>query len=77
MSLNEIWDSAGGNPFYPLVSKNSHLFIASTLLVTSVILVGFFGINRSLLNLPLLGVPASLAFGFGAVFMICAVGVYV
>lgn len=34
MSLNEIWDSAGGNPFYPLVSKNSHLFIASTLLVT-------------------------------------------
>ncbi|KAL5437794.1 hypothetical protein PMIN06_010438 [Paraphaeosphaeria minitans] len=29
------------------------------------------------INLPLLGVPASLAFGFGAVYMICAVGVYV
>ncbi|KAI4658581.1 uncharacterized protein J4E79_006987 [Alternaria viburni] len=32
---------------------------------------------RSFTNLPVLGVPASLAFGFGAVYMICAVGVYV
>ncbi|OJD24898.1 hypothetical protein ACJ73_03737 [Blastomyces percursus] len=77
MSLNEIWDSAGGSPFDPLVAKNSQLFVAFTLLVTSIVLVGFLGLNRSLLSLPLLGVPASLAFGFGAVFMICAVGVYV
>jgi len=51
-------------------------------------------IDRSVVNLPILGVPASLAFGyvaskrlprciltatnsFGAVYMICAVGVYV
>ncbi|KAI4921312.1 hypothetical protein J4E85_008657 [Alternaria conjuncta] len=33
--------------------------------------------DRSFINLPVLGVPASLAFGFGAVYMICAVGVYV
>ncbi|KAL8683388.1 MAG: hypothetical protein Q9186_000650 [Xanthomendoza sp. 1 TL-2023] len=32
--------------------------------------------DRSFKNLPLLGVPASLAFAFGAVYMICAVGVY-
>ncbi|KAJ4987590.1 DNA repair protein [Stagonosporopsis vannaccii] len=33
--------------------------------------------DRSLANLPLVGAPASIAFGFGAVLMICAVGVYV
>lgn len=33
--------------------------------------------DRSLLNVPLVGIPASLAIGFGAVYMICAVGVYV
>ncbi|OAX83933.1 hypothetical protein ACJ72_01699 [Emergomyces africanus] len=77
MSLNEIWDSAGGSPFYPSVTKNSQFFVAFTLLVTTVVLVGFFGLNRTFFSLPLLGVPASLAFGFGSVFMICAVGVYV
>jgi hypothetical protein len=49
-------------------------------------------LDRSFINLPVLGVPASIAFGyvvsmastrkanirsFGAVYMICAVGVYV
>jgi len=49
-------------------------------------------IDRSIVSLPLLGAPASVAFGyvftsllatttdtrrFGAVYMICAVGVYV
>ncbi|PGH34301.1 cell cycle checkpoint protein [[Emmonsia] crescens] len=63
MSLNEIWDSAGGSPFYPLVSKNTQFFVSFTLLVTTVVLIGFFGLNRTLLSLPLLGVPASLAFG--------------
>ncbi|PGH01820.1 cell cycle checkpoint protein [Blastomyces parvus] len=77
MSLNEIWDSAGGSPFYPFVAKDSQFFVAFTLLLSSIVLAGFFGLNRSLLSLPLLGVPGSLAFGFGAVFMICAVGVYV
>ncbi|KAJ4366190.1 checkpoint clamp complex protein Rad1 [Neocucurbitaria cava] len=33
--------------------------------------------DRSLVNLPVLALPASVAFGFGAVYMICAVGVYV
>ncbi|KAK0337836.1 hypothetical protein LTR94_002929 [Friedmanniomyces endolithicus] len=34
-------------------------------------------IDNTLKNLPLYGIPASLAFAFGAVYMICAVGVYV
>ncbi|KAK0842606.1 hypothetical protein LTS02_016415 [Friedmanniomyces endolithicus] len=33
--------------------------------------------DNTLKNLPLYGIPASLAFAFGAVYMICAVGVYV
>ncbi|KGQ01012.1 hypothetical protein PAAG_12324 [Paracoccidioides lutzii Pb01] len=54
MSLNKVWDSAGGTPFYPLVSKDSHFFVALTLLLT----------NRSFVSVPLFGVPASLAFGY-------------
>ncbi|KAL1969569.1 hypothetical protein VTN77DRAFT_9007 [Rasamsonia byssochlamydoides] len=76
MSLNEIWEASTA-PYYPLVSKDSQFFVGFTLLLTALILTGLFGLNRSLLNIPLLGFPASLAFGFGAVFMICAVGVYV
>lgn len=34
-------------------------------------------IGNKLQNLPVYGIPASVAFGFGAVYMICAVGVYV
>lgn len=33
--------------------------------------------DLNLKNIPILALPASLAFGFGAVYMICAVGVYV
>ncbi|GAB7354022.1 hypothetical protein MBLNU459_g4609t2 [Dothideomycetes sp. NU459] len=60
----------------------------------ALVLSGYFGLNPSLKNLPLIGIPASLAAGyvvvkalgllhidicerFGAVYMICAVGVYV
>lgn len=34
-------------------------------------------LDRSVTTLPLVGIPAALAIGFGAVYMICAVGVYV
>ncbi|AEO70018.1 uncharacterized protein THITE_2120840 [Thermothielavioides terrestris NRRL 8126] len=33
--------------------------------------------DRSLVNLPILAVPASLALAVGVVYMFCAVGVYV
>ncbi|EFQ98666.1 DNA repair exonuclease rad1 [Nannizzia gypsea CBS 118893] len=66
MSLEEVWRSAAGSPYYSTVPTNSQLLPAILLLLT----------DRSALNIAVLGVPASLAFGFGSVFMICAVGVF-
>ncbi|KAJ5239616.1 hypothetical protein N7468_004235 [Penicillium chermesinum] len=77
MSLNEVWEAASAAPFHPVVSKDGQFAVGFNLLLVAVVLTGLFGLNRSFGNLLTLGVPASLAFGFGAVFMICAVGVYV
>ncbi|PWY80674.1 hypothetical protein BO70DRAFT_396965 [Aspergillus heteromorphus CBS 117.55] len=77
MSLNEVWEAASASPFYPLIAKDSQLTVGFTLLLAAFLLTGLFGLNRSLLSIASFGVPAALAFGFGAVFMICAVGVYV
>ncbi|KAJ5637980.1 hypothetical protein N7490_007859 [Penicillium lividum] len=67
MSLNEVWEAASATPFQPIVSKDSQFSIGFNLLLC----------DRSFVSLFTLGVPAALATGFGAVFMICAVGVYV
>jgi hypothetical protein len=76
-SLHSAWESASGNPFTPTIGKDSQFFVGFTLLTIGLLLTGFFGLNRSIINLPLVGIPASLVIGFGAVYMICAVGVYV
>ncbi|KAF2273446.1 uncharacterized protein EI97DRAFT_383705 [Westerdykella ornata] len=75
--LLDVWEAASASPFRPTVGKGSQFTLGFTLLLISFVLAGIFGLNRSFANLPLLGIPASLAFGFGAVYMICAVGVYV
>ncbi|KAH8723194.1 hypothetical protein GQ44DRAFT_621139 [Phaeosphaeriaceae sp. PMI808] len=75
--LLDVWEAASGSPYHPTVGKGSQFTVGFTLLVLSLVLGTVFGMNRSFANLPILGVPASLAFGFGAVYMICAVGVYV
>ncbi|OGE48480.1 hypothetical protein PENARI_c028G09109 [Penicillium arizonense] len=77
MSLNEVWEAASATPFTPLVNKDSQFSVGFNLLLIALVTTTLFGLNRSFLNIVSLGVPASLAFGFGAVFMICAVGVYV
>ncbi|KAF7715416.1 DNA repair protein [Penicillium ucsense] len=77
MSLIEAWDAASATPFHPFVSKDSQFAVGFNLLMIAIILTGLFGLNRSFLSLASLGVPASVLFGFGAVFTICAVGVYV
>ncbi|KAJ5089400.1 hypothetical protein N7532_008084 [Penicillium argentinense] len=77
MSLNEVWEAASASPFQPVVSKDGQFSVGFSLLLLALIFTGLFGLNRSFLSLASLGVPASLLFGFGAVFMICAVGVYV
>ncbi|KAF2743037.1 hypothetical protein M011DRAFT_411390 [Sporormia fimetaria CBS 119925] len=75
--LLDVWEAASASPFHPTVGKQSQLPLGFFLLAISFLLAGVFGLNRSFRNLSLLAVPASLAFGFGAVYMICAVGVYV
>jgi hypothetical protein len=108
-SLHHVWESAVGNPFVPTIGKDSQFTVGISLLIAGILLSGLFGLSmwifrhlvtcsdlntdRSLLTIPLLGVPASLALAlvhpyvqntqglifsrFGAVYMICAVGVYV
>ncbi|CAG8980796.1 hypothetical protein HYALB_00003721 [Hymenoscyphus albidus] len=76
-SLHHVWESASGNPFIPTVSKDSHFVVGFSLLTIGLLLSGLFGLNRSVVNIPLIGIPASLSIAFGAVYMICAVGVYV
>ncbi|KAF2268236.1 hypothetical protein CC78DRAFT_409519, partial [Lojkania enalia] len=71
------WEAAAASPYYPTVGKGSQFTVGFFLLLISFILAGVFSLIRSFISLPLLGIPASLAFGFGAVYMICAVGVYV
>lgn len=33
MSLNDVWEGAARNPFYPLVSKDSQFFVGFSLLL--------------------------------------------
>ncbi|CZT15308.1 uncharacterized protein RCC_01171 [Ramularia collo-cygni] len=76
-SLHALWDASSSNPYITAVSKDTQFSVGFFLLLGAIILSGLFGLNNNLKNLPVLALPASLAFGFGAVYMICAVGVYV
>ncbi|KAF2435905.1 hypothetical protein EJ08DRAFT_579578 [Tothia fuscella] len=75
--LQQVWDAAKASPFSPTFSKDSQFLVGAVLLTIAFVLSGVFALNRSLATLPVLAIPASLAFGFGAVYMICAVGVNV
>ena len=77
MSLHEVWLAAADSPFQPTISKDSQLIVGLTLILIGFVLTGLFGLNKSFASLPLFGIPASLAFAFGAVYTICGVGVYV
>lgn len=74
-SLPEVWQTAYA--FYPLVHKLNQFWFAFFLLSIGLALSSVFALNRSLITVPVLGVPASLAIAFGVVYMFCAVGVYV
>ncbi|KAH6672640.1 hypothetical protein F5X68DRAFT_235727 [Plectosphaerella plurivora] len=76
-SLPELWQTAGDSVFLPAVGKDLQFYVAFFLLLLGLSLTGVFALNRSILNIPLLGVPASAAIAFGTVYMFCAVGVYV
>ncbi|OIW26149.1 hypothetical protein CONLIGDRAFT_684676 [Coniochaeta ligniaria NRRL 30616] len=76
-SLHEVWQAASGSPFIPTIGKGSQFFLGFLLLVIGLALSGLFALNRSVVNVPVLGIPASLAVAFGVVYMFCGVGVYV
>ncbi|ORY54570.1 uncharacterized protein BCR38DRAFT_491458 [Pseudomassariella vexata] len=76
-SLHEVWQTAPGSPFFPTVGKESQFTVGFTLILIGIALSGAFTLNRSLVNVPLLGIPASFALAVGTVYMFCAVGVYV
>ncbi|KAL2155185.1 hypothetical protein VTH82DRAFT_3861 [Thermothelomyces myriococcoides] len=63
-SLHEVWQAAAGSPFVPTVGKDSQFVVAFFLLLTGLSLGGAFTLNRSVLNIPLLAVPASLALAY-------------
>ncbi|KAK1764840.1 DNA repair exonuclease-like protein [Phialemonium atrogriseum] len=60
-SLHEVWQAASGSPFVPTIGKNSQFLVGFVLLLIGLSLAGVFTLNRSLVNLPVLGIPASLA----------------
>ncbi|KAL7939679.1 hypothetical protein V8C35DRAFT_275481 [Trichoderma chlorosporum] len=76
-SLHQVWQAAAGSPFLPVIAKESQFTVASVLLTLGIAISGVFALNRSLVSVVALGVPASLAIAFGTVYMFCAVGVYV
>jgi hypothetical protein len=79
-SLHEVWESAVGSPFAPIVGKNSQFTIGINLLIVGIVLSGLFGLSmpihphfegrsnrntdRSFLNVAFIGLPASLAIAF-------------
>ncbi|KAK4174286.1 putative DNA repair protein Rad1 [Triangularia setosa] len=75
-SLHEVWQAASGSPFIPTIGKDNQFLFAFILLVLGFGLSGAFALNRSLVSLPTLALPASLSLAIGVVYMFCAVGVY-
>ncbi|QPC74748.1 hypothetical protein HYE68_005500 [Fusarium pseudograminearum] len=59
-SLHEVWQAAAGSPFFPTVDKDTQFTLAFALLLVGFFLTGVFALNRTLINVPLLGIPASL-----------------
>ena len=45
-SLHEVWESAAGNPFVPVVGKDSQFTVGLSLLVVGTLLAGFFGLSE-------------------------------
>lgn len=76
-SLHEVWLAAAGSPFLPTIGKSSQFLVGFVLLLLGVTATGVFALNRSLVNVFTVGIPASLALAYGVVYMFCAVGVYV
>ncbi|UKZ75351.1 hypothetical protein TrVFT333_003032 [Trichoderma virens FT-333] len=65
-SLYQVWQSASGSPFLPVIAKESQFTVAFALLSLGIAISGVFALNRSLVSVVALGVPASLAIAYEA-----------
>lgn len=45
-SLHQVWESAAGSPFVPIVGKDSQFLVGITLLTLGLLLSGFFGLSE-------------------------------
>jgi hypothetical protein len=46
-SLLEVWESAAGNPFVPVIGKDSQFVVGLSLLILGTLLTAFFGLSMS------------------------------
>ncbi len=51
-SLHTVWESASGNPFVPIVGKDSQLFVGFSLLTIGLLLSGLFGLSKCMCRGP-------------------------
>ncbi|PKS12706.1 hypothetical protein jhhlp_000914, partial [Lomentospora prolificans] len=63
-SLVEVWQAAQGSPYFPAVGKDSQFLIAIILLLSGLVGFGTFSLKRSFANIPILGIPSSLAIAY-------------
>ncbi|KDN68431.1 putative repair protein Rad1/Rec1/Rad17 [Colletotrichum sublineola] len=57
--LLEVWQAAASTPFNPAVGKDTQFLVAFLLLLIGVGTTAVFALNRSIVNVLLLGIPAS------------------
>ncbi|KAK9458571.1 uncharacterized protein V1516DRAFT_682517 [Lipomyces oligophaga] len=82
MSSTAVKAWSQGTSFVAAVSIDQQASIATILLVIAAVLSGLFSLQdkkgvAGLIKQVLLAIPASLSLGFGFVYLLCAVGVYV
>jgi cell cycle checkpoint protein len=64
-SLHELWTAAESSPFLPAVAKQNQFLVGFLLLLLGLSLSGVFALKPSSpINVPLLGLPASLALAY-------------
>jgi hypothetical protein len=63
-SLHQVWESAVGNPFVPLIGKDSQFSVGIGLLIAGILLSGLFGLSMQVplvLGVYLTGIQTDLS----------------
>ncbi|KAK7203474.1 hypothetical protein BZA70DRAFT_282584 [Myxozyma melibiosi] len=80
LPASKLWSQ--GTPFTPLISIDSQPILAILLLLAGIVLTALFSMTdkrgiSGFIKQSVVAIPASLTLGFGFVYLLCAVGVYV